>query len=217
LLLFLIGCQKQERINVLIPDSDEFIIMNFDSPISLDPIEPGWRHRTFFRHKPMTIEFVNKEGTPSIKLSTKNTASILSRYVDYELAEYPIFNWKWFIEKPIETDINESTRKGDDSAARFIFGFQTADDHRSMEIIWGTKLHAGEYKYVGNYPHYVANGGVENAGKWFDEEINLLKIYETIWPDKKPARVTTISLFADTDETGAESIVYFGNVFIKKK
>jgi hypothetical protein len=28
-----------------------------------------------------------------------------------------------------------------------------------MEVIWGNRLRAGEYKYIGGFPHFVADGG----------------------------------------------------------
>jgi len=33
-----------------------------------------------------------------------------------------------------------------------------------MEIIWGNKLKAGDYKYVDRFPHYVADGGDDKIG-----------------------------------------------------
>lgn len=33
-----------------------------------------------------------------------------------------------------------------------------------MEIIWGNKLKAGDYKYIDKFPHYVADGGNDNVG-----------------------------------------------------
>jgi len=42
-----------------------------------------------------------------------------------------------------------------------------------MEIIWGNKLKAGDYKYVDRFPHYVADGGDDKIGQWLREEVDL--------------------------------------------
>ena len=85
-----------------------------------------------------------------------------------------------------------------------------------MEIIWGDRLKAGEYKYIGGFPHYVARGGNENTNRWFDEEVNLLDIYGMIWPDGEPASMKEIGLFCDSDDTNTQSVSYFANVSMRK-
>ena len=88
---------------------------------------------------------------------------------------------------------------------------------RAMEVIWGNRLQAGEYKYIGSFPHYVARGGEANIGRWFDEEIDLAAIYTTIWPDESIGTTTNIALFCDSDNTDGHSVSYFANVVMKKK
>ncbi len=82
--------------------------------------------------------------------------------------------------------------------------------------LWGNKLTAGDYKYIGQFPHYVAGGGDENNNSWFEEEVNLLEIYHQIWPDQRPARMTEIGLFCDSDDTDTQSVSYFANVRVKR-
>jgi hypothetical protein len=80
-----------ERTNVLTPDgAAEFRVMDFSVPPSLDPISPGWAHRTFFWHGPVQIDFVQKEGLPAVKLRTEDTASMLVRHVNIPLRTYPM-------------------------------------------------------------------------------------------------------------------------------
>ena len=191
--------------------------MDFSTPLSLDPVEPGWYHRKFFWHQAMEIEFVRKDNTPAIKLSTNDTASMLIRHVEISLEEYPLLSWSWFIERPIDGEVDETTREGDDHPARFFIAFETlSGESRHMEIIWGNKLRAGEYKYIGEFPHYVARGGDENINRWFEEEVNLLEIYRKIWPDQEPANITEIGLFCDSDDTDTQSVSYFANVLAKR-
>jgi len=196
---------------------NKVVVMDFSRKIQLDPIQPGWKHSTFFWHKPMNIEFVTKDNIPAIKLSTHDTASILIRYVDIKLKDYPRLSWQWYIEQPIDSPIDEKTKEGDDHPARFFIGFETnSGEKRHMEIIWGNRLKSGEYKYIEEFPHYVARGGNENIKQWFHEEINLQEIYQRIWSDQTPVRVIEIGLFCDSDDTDTQSVSYFANVVMQK-
>ena len=85
-----------------------------------------------------------------------------------------------------------------------------------MEIIWGNRLRAGDYKIIDGFPHFVANGGRENVGVWHREEIDLYRVYREIWPDGEDARVTDIALFCDSDETKSHSVSYFADVRMKR-
>lgn len=208
-----------ERRNVLTAGGQpELIVMDFSEPIPLDPLPDGWRHREFWTRRPMDISFAVKEGRPAIRLATEDSASMLFRYLDVDLAEYPTLAWQWYVEKPIESPLDERTSEGDDHPARLFIAFRTvAGDRRAMEIIWGNRLRAGEYKYIGEFPHYAANGGAENVGKWQDEKVNLLRIYREIWGEEPSPRITDIALFCDSDETDTSSIAYFGSVTLEQR
>lgn len=224
-LLLLTGCSKKERTNVLVPDgSPSFAVMDFSKPLPLDPLPEGWYHRKFLRHPPMGISFVTKEGYPSIRLSTNDSASMLFRYVDIELNAYPLLSWDWFIEQGIVSDLDEMTASGDDHPARIYLGFRSAGGKsHNMEIIWGNrKLHRGDWKFLKflhlfSFPHYVADGGNENIGRWRHEREDLTALYSTLWGDAAGARLMEIALFCDTDETGTKSIAYFSNIRVEKR
>ena len=58
-LLYACGSDRP-RENVLIADdadTDSIVVMDFTTPLSLDPVAPGWYHRQFKRHGPMDISF----------------------------------------------------------------------------------------------------------------------------------------------------------------
>lgn len=222
---FALGCASPERTAVLVPDgSPAFALMNFSTPPTLDPISPGWFHRTFRRHGPMDISFVTKDGRAAIRLATRDSASMLFRWVDVDLDRYPTLTWDWFIEQPIESDADEMTAAGDDHPARLYLSFVSADgDEHSMEIIWGNRaLRRGDWKHVEFYglvsfPHYTANGGDENVGRWHHESVDLAQLHTELWGNAKGARLTEVALFCDTDETGAESTAYFADIRVEAR
>ena len=183
-------------------------------------VKPGWRHRTFWTRPPMEISYAfgGKDGVPATRFETKASGSIYGRFTDIDLGDYPSLAWSWFIEKPIESNVDERTREGDDHPARLfiIFGDSTGESHY-VEIIWSNKLFkAGEYKYVGDFPHYVANGGNENIGRWIEEKVDLLDIYRTTTKRTDTPRVKFIAIFCDSDDTGTSSVAYFSKVWLAK-
>ncbi|HAK55816.1 MAG: DUF3047 domain-containing protein [Vicinamibacterales bacterium] len=209
-----------ERANVLVPDGSATVtVMDFREPFSLDPLPEGWQHRTFWRHRPMEMSFTTKAGVPAMRFATRDTASMLFRHVRIDLGTYPHLSWRWFIETEIDGTVDERTREGDDHSARFFLSFATADgETRRMEIIWANRrFAAGEYKFLGSFPHDVANGGAANVGRWHDETVNLAAIYRELWGGD-PLGVTLVDLgvFCDSDDTGAESVAYIADVRVSQ-
>jgi len=193
--------------------------MDFSQPPSLDPLSEGWHHRTFRRHPPMDISFVDKDGRAAIRLETHDSASMLFRWVDVPLDQYPLLSWNWFIEETIDSEEDEMTVAGDDHPARLYLTFESkSGDQHSMEIIWGNQdLRRGDWKHLKffgffSFPHFVANGGDENAGRWQAERVDLSDLYSTLWQDPRGARLIAIALFCDTDDTGARSVAYFSDI-----
>lgn len=220
------GCSgRAARVGVITPDgSNEFSLMNFETPLDFDALPEGWSHRTFTRHDPMDISFVTRDGRAAIRLATHDTASMLFRQVDVSIDRYPILDWEWLIEQGIDVEHDEMTPAGDDHPARLYLNFESASgDSHSMEIIWGNqKLGAGDWKILGfmfgliEFPHYVANGGAANVGRWHREQIDMRDIYRELWGDPTGAHLNEIALFCDTDETGATSVAYFGPITVRQ-
>ncbi len=211
-LTFVTACDRgRERTNVVTGDGQpEVTVMDFSAPFfSLDPLPAGWYHRTFWTRWPMQTAFAVKDGVPALRFETRSTASMLFRHVDLDLADYQFLIWRWYIEEPIESPLDERTREGDDHPARLFLVFRTASGQdRRMEIIWGNKLKAGDYKYIGGFPHYVADGSNENIRQWRSEEVDLREVYRHIWPDGTPAHLIDIAIFCDSDETHGHTVSY---------
>ncbi|HEY0523269.1 MAG TPA: DUF3047 domain-containing protein, partial [Stellaceae bacterium] len=126
--------------------------------------------------------------------------------------------WRWYVERPIDSPIDERTHDGDDHPARIFLTFAGPGDARkSMEIIWGNKvLHAGDTKVIGGFPHYVANGGNENVGRWHAEHVDLRELTHRFWPDQSFDRLIDVALFCDSDETHTASVAYFADVKLER-
>ena len=195
-------------------------LMDFAHPLDLAALPPGWRHRTFWRYRPMQISFVTHAGRPAIRLATHGTASMLFRDVDVDLDRQPLLAWGWLVEQPVVSEIDELSEAGDDHPARLYLKFLARDGQsHALEIIWGNrKLVAGDWKYLKSFwrtqafPHYTARGGQANVGRWLDERVDLRMLYRTQWGDPTGVRLVELALFCDTDQTGASSVAYFSTI-----
>ena len=82
----------------------------------------------------MTMAFTVKDGVPSMRFETHDSASMLFRHVDIDLTAYPMLAWRWYIELPIRSPLDERTREGDDHPVRLFLRFLTdRGDKRAME------------------------------------------------------------------------------------
>jgi hypothetical protein len=83
----------------------------------------------------MTMSFAVKDGVPSMRFETHDRASMLFRAVDIELAAYPVLAWRWYIEVPIRSPLDERTRVGDDHPARLFLRLLTHQgEKRAMNM-----------------------------------------------------------------------------------
>jgi hypothetical protein len=159
-----------------------------------------------------------KDGVAALRVSTDDNASMLVRFVDIDLAAYPTLNWKWFVEKPIDRAVDERTDDGDDHPARLFTALTNATGGwRALESTWGNRLLGrGDGKYRGSFPSYVANGGNAIIGRWHNEQVDMLALFKHFWLDDKPARITDIAIFCDSDDSGASSIDYFADIRLER-
>jgi hypothetical protein len=193
-------------------------VLDFSNLTSFDNLPEGWRHDTFWFTPPMELSLVEQQGKPALRCETNAGGSILARNADIDLTEFPLIEWSWFIEDPIESDIDERSKEGDDHPARLFMGFldETGQKHHA-EIIWSNRLFApGEYKYIGEFAHYVANGLDENTGRWQSQSVDLLDIYRKVTGLQDKPRLKTIAIFCDSDNTGGHSVAYFTDVMMRK-
>jgi hypothetical protein len=84
----------------------------------------------------------------------------------------------------------------DDHPARPFLRFLTDRGERpAMEVIGGNRLKPGDYKYIGSFPHFVADAGEDRVGKWLDEKIDLASVYAEVWKEAAPAHLIDIAVF----------------------
>ena len=97
------------------------------------------------------------------------------------------------------------------------FGSRRIVAKRAMEVIWGNRLKPGEYKYIGGFPHFVADACEDRIGRWLDERIHLARVYDEIRKDVRLPHLVDIAVFCDSDDTHTASISYFAYVRLEQR
>ena len=219
-LSMLLGCAGEKPPPLLSNGKDTLPVMDFSVAKPLDPLPDGWIKNEFFTRSPMQYSFGTHQGVSAMRFATDDSASMLGRDMDIDLAQYPILTWKWLVEIPITSTISEKLREGDDHPARLFVTLETAKgERRAFEIIWANKeFQIGQYKIIDEFHHYTANGGdAKLIGRWFEERLDLQKIYREIWQDGEQPRLTHIAVFCDSDETGTRSVAWFSHITLRTR
>ena len=192
------------------------VLMDFQQPLSLEPLPPGWVHRKFLTRPAMIVSHAVKEGVSALRCETNASGSIFGRWTDIDLAQYSKLTWNWFVEVPIASTIDEGTRAGDDHPVRFFLQFADSEGTtHAAEIIWGNRLFKrGDWKFIDRFVHYTADGGDENTGRWRDESADLLAIYRKASGRSDAGRLTRFAIFCDSDDTKGRSVAYTGGQVI---
>ena len=193
-------------------------VMDFGPSFPLDLLPSGCRHRKFWTRSPMTMASAVKDRVPSLRFETRDSASMLFRAVDIDLAAYPMLAWRWFIELPIKSPLDERTREARRSPGAAL----SSVHHRSRREACdggdlGQSAETGDYKYIGGFPHFVADAGDDRVGRWLDERIDLVRVYAEIWKDAAPAHLVDVAVFCDSDDTHTASIGYFAYVRLERR
>ncbi len=197
--------------------ASEIVVFDPAAPFALDTPPPGWRHRKFWFTPPMQLAFATVDGVPAIRCQTQAGGSIFGRTTDIDLQRFPLLVWRWRVEVPIPVGYDERERSGDDHPVRFFVEFRTADGvvHRA-EIIWSNgAFKRGDYKYIGAFPHFVADGGDDNTGRWRDESADLVQIYRDITGRSDVPRLAFLAIFCDSDNTRTRSVAYTAQTLLR--
>ncbi len=184
-----------------------------DETLSIDELPQGWAHRSFFRITPTDYKMVEEDNRQALQCTSNSSGSILAREMDVPVETLPVLSWNWKITHPINSEVDEDTKEGDDHPARFFLRFENeAREKIHTEIIWSNQKYLpGEYKIIGDFYHLVANGLDVNVGSWHSESIHLGKLYKDIGGTGIPT-LKVLGFFCDSDNAGGQSKAFFNDV-----
>lgn len=176
-------------------------------------LSAGWEKKVFRGETVYTP--VIDESRPALKAESRSTASALIYRVSLDPQTYPRLSWSWKIVRTIGKG-DERTKAGDDYAARVYVVFPSTLFWRTRAVnyIWANRLPRGAFLpnvYTGNAAMVAVESGDGNAGRWIDEERDLVGDYRRAFGEDPP-KVGAVAIMTDTDNTWEEAVAWYGAI-----
>jgi len=173
----------------------------------------GWEEKRFKGNTDYKI--IHEDGRSVVKAHAKSAASGLTKKVTFNPAAYRYLKWSWKIAGTVAGG-NESTKEGDDYAARayVIFPGRFFWQMRALNYIWANKLPKGQFianAYTGNAMMIAVESGPSKTGQWVHEERDILADYRRVFGEDPPM-ASGIAIMTDTDNTGGEATAWYGDI-----
>ena len=186
-------------------------------PLLIDDFAAGlsakWEKKVF--QGETVYEPVLEEGRPAVKAESRSSASAMIYRISIDPKAYPRLSWSWKIGRTIGKG-DERTKEGDDYAARVYVVFPSTLFWRTRAVnyIWANRLPRGAFlpnAYTGNAVMVAVESGDGNAGRWIEEERNLVEDYRRAFGEDPP-KVGAVAIMTDTDNTGEQTVAWYGAI-----
>ncbi len=232
LLIGLAGCAA------LMPvDAPKTEVSAFSAVAAGDTMPPGWHPRPLSRFKINTrYRLVNDAtGVTVIEARAEQSASALGKSLNIDPHAKPWIHWRWQVPQLI-ADADNHHRHLEDSPVRVIVTFDGDMNKLDVEeraiaarakaltgqpmpyatlmYIWENKAAANtviESAHTSRIKMIVAESGDTRSGAWLEYERNITRDFEKAFGEK-PGRIRSLGIMTDTDNTGASTLAYYGDI-----
>jgi hypothetical protein len=196
----------------------------------------GWEAVKLTDNKnPTVYDLVDDGGTVVLHAMAENAASALGHRTSLDVNATPIVQWRWKVKNLIEGADNAVAAK-EDSPVRLMFEFEGDKSklgigeralflvsrgvsgrelpYATLMYIWSNKAPVGT---VIPNPHtkrikmVVASSGSGEVGNWQTLQRNLAQDFEKAFGEK-PGKLTAVGIMTDTDNTGAKTEAWYGDI-----
>ncbi|WP_073042116.1 DUF3047 domain-containing protein [Desulfacinum infernum] len=190
------------------------------------------------RHTRYRIEQEN--GNNVLRADADASASALVHRKVFSARDFPWIRWRWKIEKVLSR--GDATRKaGDDYPIRIYVIFRYDPDkasfgqrlkygaakafygryppHSTLNYIWANRKHPSlvlPNTYTDRAMMFLLEQGRDKAGRWVEEERNILDDYRTAF-GKDPPDEATVAVMCDTDNTGERTTAWVDDLVVFRK
>lgn len=188
-----------------------------------------WRAVTFPKIRKHTVYTIENSGTEGyLKAESNASASGIVYKKEFNVFEYPRVRWRWkvlnvyrkgdageksgddyplriyvvFKYNPQKASFGQKLKYG---LARVIYG--EYPPHSSLNYIWANKPQQERIitnPYADEAKMFVLQRGEKNAGRWIEEEVNIVSDYRKAFGTDPPA-VASLAIMNDSDNTGEKS------------
>ena len=179
--------------------------------------------------KHSTYSIVRDGGESYLRAESISSASGIVLKKEFNVFEYPMVKWRWKISNVYQRG-NARKKSGDDYPMRIYIIFKYDPEkasfgqklrygiarkiygeyppHSSLNYIWANMEHDERIlvnAYANESKMVILQSGSENAGKWIDQEVNILKDYHEAFGEDPPA-TANLAIMSDSDNTGESAV-----------
>ena len=178
---------------------------------------------------------VRQDGATVLKAEADHSMSGLTFSTRVVLSTTPILRWRWKITAPVKSG-DVTKKSGDDYAARIYvlfdypaakLSFATRTKLRLGEALYGQKIPTAALNYVWDnrqpvgtiLPNaytdrarmVVLQSGAGKAGQWVTESRDVAADFKAAFGEDAPD-VIGVALATDTDNTGEQTVSWYGDL-----
>ena len=166
-----------------------------------------------------------------LKAESSSSASGIVFNREFDVFEYPKVRWRWKVSNTYKKgDARE--KSGDDYPIRVYIMFKYDPDtapfkkkikygiakalynkyppHSSLNYIWANRRHNEDIivnTYATESRMIILQTGSEGAGRWVEQEINIIHDYHKAFHEDPPSSCS-LAIMNDSDNTGEKAVSY---------
>jgi len=217
-MLFIAGFVSAQEHNVFF--RDDFNDLKQWEPLYFEKIK---------EHTEYDIE--NSGDEHYLKAESRASASGIVSRTQFNIFEYSAIRWRWKISNVYQNG-NAMKKEGDDYPVRVYIIFQydpgkasfgkrikyglakkmngEYPPHSSLNYIWANRDHKDDVltnTYAQDAKMIILQQGDKKAGKWIEENVNVIDDYRRAFHEDPPAEAR-LAIMSDSDNTGESAISY---------
>ena len=179
----------------------------------------GWQQKNFNGQTHYALKRIDNKIV--LASNSVNAASGLFKEVNINLNKSPIIHWSWKVKNTLPSN-NEREKSGDDFAARIYIIFSDGPffwQTKTLDYVWANQSQIGEHwpnPYTSNAHMFAIQSGEENTNQWRTESRNILNDIHNIF-GKKISTIEAVAVMTDTDQTGAATQAWFGDIWFSNR
>jgi len=180
----------------------------------------NWQEKAF--SEATRYRLVQVDGLTALGAESDAGASGLVRRIRIDLHRYPWLNWRWRIDRRLDSR-DEKTRPGDDYAARLYViasGGVLFWNTRAVNYVWAAQSHKGEAwpnAFAGDRAMMLAlRSGADATGTWYSERRNVREDFKALH-GIDIRYIDAVALMTDTDNGAGRATSYYGDIFFSSE
>lgn len=222
---------------VITPQANNELIPRLSIATAVGQVPPGWEVWNIPTKRKTDYRSVSVDGKRAIQATSNSSASGLATKVNIDLKKTPILQWSWRVNNLIEGADN-TDRYNEDSPVRIVLAFEgdksglplkdqmfieRAQLFGRRDFPYATLMYIWENKqpvesiitsaHTGRIRKIVVASGSDGLNKWNSFKRNVVDDYKRAY-GKEPGKLVGVALLSDTDNTGKQSLAFYGDVSV---